>query len=229
MWERQIADLATPGRTVLAPSLPGFGGTPVPAVQPSLDDYADALMREVDAAGLRHVVACGLSMGGYVAFALLRRHRERVAGLVLADTKAEPDTEEGKAGRIALAARVREVGAERAFFAATPPPWLRPESVHWPLLRSIILRQPPEAIAQASLAMAGRPDSRPDLATVDVPTAVVVGDRDPITTPENARTIAGGIRGATLAILAEAGHLSNLEQPAAFNLAVNALLAKLGI
>ena len=229
MWQRQLSSLAAPGRTIVAPSLPGFGGTPAPAAQPSLDDYADTLIQQLDAAGVRRAVVCGLSMGGYVAFALWRRHRGRIAGLILADTKAEDDPEAAKAGRAALAANVREVGPEQTFFAATPPAWLRSDSAQWPLLKATILRQPKEAIAQAALAMAGRPDSRPDLGTIDVPTLVIVGDQDSVTTPDNAKTIAGGIKGATLTTIKDSGHLSNLEQPDAFNAALAAFLAKLGV
>ena len=229
LWEKQSADLRAPGRPILAPSLPGFGGTPVPTAEPSLDDYADALIREIDRAGWAKAVVCGLSMGGYVAFALWRRHQGRIAGLVLADAKAEADTEQGKTGRVALAAKVRELGPEQTFFAATPPPWLREGSSQWPLLKATILRQPREAIAQAALARAGRPDSLPDLASIHVPTAVIVGDADPICTLDNAKTMQAGIKGATLTVIRDAGHLASLEQPEPFDAAVSELLQRVGI
>ncbi|MBM4421045.1 MAG: alpha/beta fold hydrolase [Chloroflexi bacterium] len=226
IWQAQVASLATPGQTVVAPSLPGFGGTPVPPRQPSIDDYADALVKHLDEAGVKRAVVCGLSMGGYVTFALWRRHRSRIAGLVLADTKAEEDNEQGKAGRAALAAKLREVGPEQAFFSATPPPWLRAESPHWAMLKATILRQPAEAIAQAALVMQGRPDSRADLPSIDVPTAVIVGEADPITPVANSQALVDGIKGATLTVVKDAGHLVNVEQPAAFDAAVKALLAR---
>ena len=122
MWQAQVAALAAPDLTVVAPSHPGFGGTTVPAQQPSLDEYADSLVRHLDDAGIGRAVSCGLSMGGYVALAFWRRHPDRIAGILLADTKAEADTEQAQASRQALAAKVRELGPEQAFFAAAPRP-----------------------------------------------------------------------------------------------------------
>ena len=218
MWDREVRALSEVASPIVAPSFPGFGKSDVPSRQPSLDDYADAVIGVMDAARIDRAAVAGLSMGGYVAFALWRRHRARVSGLALIDTKAEADTPEAAQTRHRLAATVREHGVEALL--KTPPKWLRDGSPHWPALKEIIRAQNAEAVAQASIAMAGRPDSTADLASVDVPTAVMVGEADAITPLANARTIADGVKGATLAVIPDAGHISNIEAPEAFERAM---------
>jgi len=226
MWELQVAALREEVDTVLAPSLPGFGGTPVPAGQPSLDDYADALAGSLDAAKAERAVVVGLSMGGYVAFAFWRRHRARVAGLLLADTRAEADDEPARERRAKLADLVRERGTRALLLQ--PPPWVRDGSEQWGRVRQIVGRQPAEAIAQASLAMAARQDARELLAGIDVPVAVVVGSDDRITPPQMSRTMTDGIREATLTVVPRAGHLANLDAPDDFGRAVRDLVRRVG-
>ncbi|MEP6694965.1 MAG: alpha/beta fold hydrolase, partial [Chloroflexota bacterium] len=160
----------------------------------------------------------------YVAFAMWRRHRERVERLLLADTRADADTDEARDKRLRLAELVREHGIEALL--KTPPQWLRKGSPHWDPLLKLIRSQTPEAVAQASIAMAHRPDSGPDLATIDVPTAVVVGEEDAITPLEMSQTMSAAIPGATLSIIPSAGHLSNIESPTAFEAALRAWLRR---
>jgi 3-oxoadipate enol-lactonase len=224
MWEherRALRDVADP---IIAPSLPGFGGTAVPRGDATMDGYADSIVAAMDAAKIERAAVAGLSMGGYVAFALWRRHRRRVDRLFLADTRAEADTEEARDRRLRLAALIREHGIEALL--KTPPQWLRKGSPHWDPLLKMIRGQAPEAVAQGSIAMAGRPDSRPDLPTIDVPTAVVVGEEDTITPLEMAQTLSDAIPGATLSILPGAAHIANLEAPAAFGVALRAWLRR---
>jgi pimeloyl-ACP methyl ester carboxylesterase len=224
MWDVQVASLREEVDTILAPSLPGFGGTPLPRSQPSLDDYADALAHALDDARVDRATVVGLSMGGYVAFAFWRRHRARVAGLLLADTRADADDDAGKERRRKLADLVRERGTNALLLQ--PPLWVREGSTRWDVVKAMVARQPAEAIAQASIAMAERPDSRGDLATIDVPTAVVVGADDAITPPAMSRAIAEGVRGATLAVLPAAGHLSNMDAPDDFDRALRELVRR---
>jgi pimeloyl-ACP methyl ester carboxylesterase len=224
MWEHERRALRDAADPILAPSLPGFGGTAVPRGDPSMDDYADSVVAAMDAAKVERAAVAGLSMGGYVAFALWRRHRPRVERLLLADTRAEADTDEARARRLRLASLVREHGIEALLKA--PPQWLRKGSPHWDPLLKLIRGQPPEAIAQGSIAMAHRPDSRPDLPTIDVPTAVVVGEEDTITPLDVSQTMVDEIPGATLSIIPSAGHIANLEAPTAFETAVRAWLRR---
>jgi 3-oxoadipate enol-lactonase len=228
MWEPQLAAL---GGTVpvLAPHLPGFGGTEPADDVLTMRAAAERLLAELDRAGVDRAVVCGLSMGGYVAFELWRMARERVGGLVLANTRALPDTEEGAAARRALAERLRSEGV--AFLVENPPPLLSsraPEEL-WARVRRLIADQDPDAVAAASLGMAERPDSTPDLPGIDVPTLVVTSNGDALIPPEISAPMASAIPGGVLEVLGDAGHLSNLEAPEAFTRALAEHLERCGL
>ncbi|HEX6262101.1 MAG TPA: alpha/beta fold hydrolase [Actinomycetota bacterium] len=225
MWGRQVADLAGEART-LAPHLPGFGGEDLPDGPLTVSGMADAVAAAMDRVGIDRAVIGGCSMGGYAAFEMWRRHRDRVAGLLLVDTRAEPDDEEGRAKRRDLAQRVREEGS--GVVVESPPPLLSAEAsgTLWEEVKAWIARQPAEAIALASLGMAERPDSRPDLSGIDVPTTVVVGSGDTLTPPPMSEAMAAAIPDAELVVLDGAGHLSNLEDPEGFLEAARGLLRR---
>ncbi|HSL12184.1 MAG TPA: alpha/beta hydrolase [Actinomycetota bacterium] len=211
MWE----DLAGPPG-VVAPDLPGFGNAPsTTGGVLTMADAATAALDALEAAGGERAVVCGLSMGGYVAFELWRRAPERVAGLILANTRAEPDTDEARGARTALAERLRTEGN---VLVEEPPPLLAddapPELVD--RVRRWIASQDPEAIAAAALGLAERPDSRPDLPRIDVPTLVITSDRDRLIPAAVSAPMADAIPGAELAVIEGAGHLSNVERPARF-------------
>ena len=225
MWDRECRALADAASPIVAPSFPGFGRSERPKHQPSLDDYADAVIAVMDAAKIQRAAIAGCSMGGYVAFAIWRRHRARVAGLALVDTKADGDTPEAAQNRLRLAETIREHGVEALLKA--PPKWLRDGSPEWPRIKELIRRQDREAVAQASVAMAGRPDSTADLGSIDVPTAIVVGEADAITPLASARAMHEAIPDATLSVIPDAGHLSNIEAPEAFDRAMRAWLRRL--
>ncbi|HEX6261499.1 MAG TPA: alpha/beta fold hydrolase [Actinomycetota bacterium] len=225
MWQRQVADLAGEART-LAPHLPGFGGEDLPSGPLTVSRMADAVAAAMDRVGIDRAVIGGCSMGGYAAFEMWRRHRDRVAGLLLVDTRAEPDDEEGRAKRRDLAERVREGGS--GVMVDSPPPLLSAgaSDALWEGVKGWIARQPGEAIALASLGMAERPDSRPDLPGINVPTTVVVGSEDTLTPPAMSEAMAAAIPDAELVVLDGAGHLSNLEDPEGFLEAARGLLRR---
>jgi 3-oxoadipate enol-lactonase len=224
MWEHERRSLRDAAAPIIAPSLPGFGGTAVPRGDASVDDYADSVIAAMDAAKIERAAVAGISMGGYVAFAMWRRYRERIERLFLADTRAEADTNEARDKRLRLAELIREHGIETLL--KTPPQWLRKGSPHWDPLLKMIRGQAPEGIAQGSIAMAHRPDSRPDLPTIDVPTAVVVGEEDSITPLEMSQAMNDAIPGSTLSIIPGAGHIANIEAPTAFDAALRAWLQR---
>lgn len=225
MWKAQVESLGDEHQ-VVAPSLPGFGGTaPVGEVM-TMDAAAAFLAGELDRADQARAVVCGLSMGGYVAFSLWRRHRDRVAGLVLANTRAEPDDDAGRERRRGVAEKARRGGSEA--IAESPPPLLSenaPDAL-WDRVRAMIRALPGEAIAAASLGMAERPDSRPILGQIDVPTAVVTASGDTLIPPDVSSAMADAIPAADLVVLEGAGHLSNLEDPQGFNTAVRSVLSR---
>jgi pimeloyl-ACP methyl ester carboxylesterase len=227
MWEPQIGALAQDAE-IVAPHLPGFGGTAPIGEILTMDEAADACAAELDRAGAGSAVVCGLSMGGYVAFSMWRRHRDRISGLLLANTRAEPDDDAGRERRRAVAEKARVEGSEA--IAAAPPPLLAADAEQsmWDRIRAIIRLQSGEAIAAASLGIAERPDSRPDLPEINVPTTVVASDGDQLIPAYVTATIADAIPGADLVRLEGAGHLSNLEHAEGFNRALRDLVDRTG-
>ena len=216
MWAPQVEALSG-DVPVVTPEFPGFGGTAVAAPEGYMDAAADAALAAMDAAGMQRAVVCGLSMGGYAAFALWRRHPDRVAGLVLANTRSGADDDAGKQRRADLAQRLRSEG--NGFLADTPPPLL---STSAPLeltdqVKSIIRKQPAEAIAAASLGMGSRPDSTGDLAGITVPVLVITAAGDTLIPPDATSPMASQVPNGRLEVLGDAGHLSNLEAPDVFS------------
>jgi pimeloyl-ACP methyl ester carboxylesterase len=227
MWEPQLASLGA-RLPLIAPHLPGFGATDGPEVL-TMAAAAARCTSAMDEAGVDTAVVCGLSMGGYVAFELWRAARPRIAALVLANTRAEPDAPEGAAARRALAERLRTEG--HGFLVEEPPPLLREDAPAdlRARVKTWIAEQTPDAIAAAALGMAERPDSVPDLATIDVPTLVITGAEDRLIPPDVTAAIAEGVPGAELLRIEDAGHLSNLEAPEAFGTALAGVLTGLGL
>ena len=224
-WEPVRGTLAG-SRPVIAPDFPGLGSVPAaapPTVDGAADALADRIAREVP--GGRAAV-CGLSLGGYVALALAARHPDRVAALVLADTRAEPDTPEAAAGRHASAADVRARGTQAFIDAFVPRLVAAGAAAAAAAARAIAERQSPEGVAGALEALAGRADRRPDLAAIAAPTLVVVGAEDALTPPDRSEALAAAIPDAELVVLPGAGHLSALERPAEFAAAVDGFLAR---
>ncbi|MGZ8565606.1 MAG: alpha/beta fold hydrolase [Actinomycetota bacterium] len=225
---RMWGALAT-GHRVVAPNLPGFGGTPGPdAGVLTMSLAARACSDALDRADLDRAVVCGLSMGGYVAFELWRTARGRVAGLILANTRAEADSAEAAASRRTLAERLRTEGN---VVAGQPPPLLSPDA---PVelqeqVRSWIADQPPHAIAAAALGMAERPDSSVDLPGIDVPTLVITSDADALIPQEISAPMADEIPGSRLEVIGGAGHLTVLERPDVFARLVHEHMTACGI
>jgi 3-oxoadipate enol-lactonase len=193
----------------------------------TMDRGARRCLDALDQAGLDSAVVCGLSMGGYVAFELWRQAPDRVGGLVLANTRAGADTPEGAAARRALADRLRSEGN---VLVESPPPLLSedPPAGLWDTVKGWIGEQPVEAIAAASLGMAERPDSTPDLAAIDVPTLVITSEGDTLIPAEVSAPMAEQIPGARLAVLPKAGHLSNVEDPDGFSTLLSEHLERCG-
>jgi 3-oxoadipate enol-lactonase len=227
MWEPQLAALGT-RLPIAAPHLPGFGGTEGPEVL-TMSAAAAHCVTALDDAGIDRAIVCGLSMGGYVAFELWRVARPRVAALVLANTRAEPDAPEGAAGRRALAERLGSEG--NGFLVEQPPPLLSADAPpeRWERVKAMIAAQPAAGIAAAALGMAERPDSAPDLPGIDVPTLVITGSGDTLIPPDVTAGIADGVPDAELLTIEEAGHLSNLEAPEAFSKALGEMADRVGV
>lgn len=165
----------------------------------------------------------GLSMGGYIAFAMLRLAPERIARLALLDTSARPDLPEQKAGREKFIAWAQAGKLDDAVTLLRKT-WLhRNRQDDETLLRVVSAMAADvgaEAFVRQQKAIMGRQDSRPLLRQIGCPTLVLVGDGDTATPPELAREIAAGIGGAKLVVVPDCGHLSTLEKPEAVNAAL---------
>ncbi len=216
IWEAQLA--ALDGWTRIAPDLRGMGLSDAPDLGYSMATYADDLLALLTALGVDRAVLCGLSMGGYVAFEVCRRAPERVRGLVLMDTRAEPDSPEARKGRETAMAQAREGGAEAVADAMLPKLLARATTTANPAVvsrvREIIERTPVAGILGALSALKDRPDSFPLLPSLgDIPVLVVVGEDDQITPRERAQAMADAIPGSRLVVVPGAGHLTPMEQP----------------
>ncbi len=223
MWSPQIACLSV-GMRHVSPDLRGFGQSDAPDEVYTMDRYADDLVAVLDDAGIDRAIIAGLSMGGYVAMAFARKHARRMSALILADTRATPDTPEAAKGRQQSAQKALTEGV-----AAVVEPMLtkllcattqreKPEVVS--RVKAMMLGTRPAGVAGALQGMAQRPDSRPGLPDSRVPTLVLVGEEDAITPPAESEEITRLISGARLERIPDAGHMPNIEQPASFNAAV---------
>ena len=217
IWKHQLATLA--GWRRIAPDLRGLGRSEAPQDGYAMAAYADDLARLLDRLRVQSAVVAGLSMGGYIAFELLRRHRDRVAGLILCDTKAEADGEDGKRARDEMA-RVAETRGPAAVAERMLPRLLgrttqqtQPQLVQE--VREMILRAPAHGIAGALRAMRDRSAATDLLGTINVPTLVVVGQEDELTPPALARGLTDAIPAAAMTTIAGAGHVVPLEAPSA--------------
>jgi YbgC/YbaW family acyl-CoA thioester hydrolase len=227
IWDPQLA--ALDGWRRVAPDLRGMGLSDAPDLGYSMATYAADLAALLDAIGADRAVLCGLSMGGYVAFEFLRRWRERVAGLVLMDTRAEADSAEGKRLRDEAAGLAREAGA--AAIAETMLPNMLAPLAAADLVervRGIMSAAPVSGIVGALAAMRERPDSTAMLPSLNgLPALVMVGAEDRLTPPARASAMASAIPEARLIVVAGAAHLPTLEQPTVVTDAIRAFLGGL--
>ena len=231
MWLAQREELAARCR-VITPDQRGFGGSPLGEDPPSLDSAADDVAQLLDRLELDRVVLGGLSMGGYVAMAFLRRHPDRVAALVLADTKASADADAGKANRERIAAAVASDATSTVLVDEVLPTLLGSTTVASRQLavgrvRGLVQAAPGAAVAWAERAMAARPDSFATLQAFDRPAIVIVGAEDTLSPPSDAEAMAAALPQSRLVVVPEAGHLTAVETPEAFNAAVAGFLAEL--
>ena len=231
MWDEQIAAMA-PRWRVVAPDLPGFGETPPSdGSEASVDGWADLVAELLRQLGLGPVVVGGLSMGGYVAFALRRRHPELVTALVLADTRAGADTPEvverrtNQQQKVSAGKTDEVLDAMLGTLLSDVTREERPDIVE--RARALMATTPPATIVAALEAMKNRADATGELGGIDVPVLVLVGEHDVPAPPSVAQEMVEGVPDGRLEVLPRAGHLSNLEVPEAFNRALGSFLAGL--
>lgn len=228
MWAKQEEALSSQFR-VITIDLRGHGESDAPLWHYSLDQAADDVHGLLDYLSIRHAVFVGLSMGGYILFAFYRKYAECVKGLVLADTRAQADTDEGIRARFEMAQVAYKQGA-RAIADIMIPKLLSPATIQTrPKLvqhvRTMIEDNQVSGIAGDLMAMAERLDSISLLKRMTCPAQIIVGELDLPTPPSDAKLMADWIPDAHLTIIPEAAHLSNLEQPDLFNETVRSFVA----
>jgi 3-oxoadipate enol-lactonase len=231
MWDGQADHL--PGRCLI-PDLSGFGASnaaPDSNLTTRMSDFAQDAAALLDHLGIERTVLLGLSMGGYAALAFAEAFPGRLRGLILADTRAGADAPEARERRLAVARDVLEKGSGFLPDALVPKLLGAGTQASEPGLVEQVRRwaaeAPPAGVAAAQRGMAERPDRSGVLPRIAVPTLVIVGEEDELTPPAESRSLAAAIPKADLAVLPGAGHLSNLEQPEAFNRAVSGFLARI--
>jgi pimeloyl-ACP methyl ester carboxylesterase len=191
-------------------------------------DRVAGIARAIVAAAPERFALAGLSMGGHIAFEIMRQAPERVERLALLDTSARADTPERTAGRRELIAKAAREGVARAQELLLPTLIHTARFGDTQLVDTVMhmaVDTGLDAFKRQEEAIIGRPDSRPMLASIRCPTLVLVGEQDALTPVEVAREIADGIPRARLEIVPDCGHLSTLEQPEAVNRALRAWLA----
>lgn len=224
MWLDPLERLADVRRCV-APDLRGFGRSlPTTSSALTMERHADDLAALIRALGAEAADVVGLSMGGYVALALVERHPALVRTLALVDTKAAPDSEQARAGRDAAARRLLEHG-RAALASGLHEALLAPGASATARARLLSMAEGTryETFVAALEGMKLRPDRGGVLAGLRIPVAVVVGEHDGLTPIEEARKMAALVPGARLTIVPGAGHLSPLEAPDAVSDALRAL------
>jgi pimeloyl-ACP methyl ester carboxylesterase len=227
MWDGQLRALAGRFR-VIAPDWRGLGASRPAPEAATMDLLAGDVVALLRALRLRRVAVAGLSMGGYVALELYRRAPGLFRGLALCDTKATPDTEEAKATRETFAKNALSKGS-RWVADDFAPKLLKPEAdpAVMATVRALIESNEPAGVAAAQRGMARRVDSVPTLPRIRCPTVVIFGAEDKITTPADAGRLVQTLRGSRLVTIPGAGHLPNLENPAAFDAALMQFCAAL--
>lgn len=223
MWRGQAEALGGEFR-VVAPDLRGAGETPVGVEAVSIEGMAEDVAALLDELKLGRVILGGLSMGGYVAFEFFRKFPGRVRALLLADTRPQADTEDGRRAREENAQRIMKEGMAPIVESMLPKLLAAGtrerggETLE--RVRAMMLGMSPEGAAAALRAMALRRDQTELLPSIKVPALIVVGSEDAITPPADAKAMGAKIEGSRLVVVEGAGHLSNVERPEEFNRAL---------
>jgi len=227
MWQPQIDALQNTYRTITY-DIRGHGQTEAGDGQYTIELFVDDLIGILEERKIGKAVFVGLSMGGYIALRLYEREPERFKGLVLCDTRSEADTNEGKIKRAATIAAVKRDGVEafaqnfvKSVFAEETFE-KNPDTVN--TIRTIIGKNPPLGVAGTLLALASRTDTTASLTSITVPTLILVGEHDALTPVACAESLKQRIRGSQLHVIPHSAHMSNLENPGAFNATLTGFL-----
>ena len=230
LWEPQLNGLGDIAR-VIAPNLRGFGNAGTVPETMTMDDCAADIKALLDDLGIEQAVICGLSMGGYVALAFLARYPEATQGLILCNTRSGADDEKARNGRAATAQKALDEGMAGIAEDMLPKMISEHSASVYPELSKFVgdmmARQSPEAVAAAARGLAIRPDRTPMLPSITVPVLIITGSADTLISPSESEAMAAKIPESELVVIPNVAHLSNLEDPAAFNGAVSKFLGSM--
>ncbi len=229
MWQGQITELSQEFR-ILAPDLCGFGQSDEQAGTVTMEQFADDLAALLEQLEVTEPVAfCGLSMGGYVAWQFWRRHPRRLSHLILCDTRAEPDSPAAAQARHATAQRVLAEGTSLLVDTMIPKLFSdhsrRQNRAVVTACEQVIRAARPVGVAAALRGMAQRADATPWLPEIRVPTLVVCGQEDVITSVPEMEALAQAIPQAEFAVIPACGHMAPLEDPIHVNKAIRGFLS----
>ncbi len=219
MWIEQ-AEVLKENHRVIIPDLRGHGETEVTA-EASIEQMAHDVASLLDTLEISRVSLGGLSMGGYVALTFYRNFPLRVRSFILADTRAQADTEEIRKNRAGQAEKALQEGMEGIAdsllqkLLAPETVARRPEIVK--RIREMMVQTKPEGASAALAGMAQRPDQTELLSRIIAPTLIIVGREDSITPVADSEMMHREIGGSRLEVIEGAGHVSNLEKPEEFN------------
>ncbi len=228
MWREQLKTFSEK-HYCIAPDLPGFGDNPLPPNAVMFEHYVDHVLNLLKELKIQKAIWCGLSMGGYLALRMYERAPELCRGLILCDTKAGADTNEGKIKR---AKAINSLVASRIDFMASQWEALVGESskTNIPLkmeFEELVAKVNDRGISSGLVALATRTDTVASLSNVRVPTLIVVGEEDKVTPVSESEIMAKAIPGSQLKVIGKAGHLSHLENPKDFNKVLSNFLTSL--
>jgi pimeloyl-ACP methyl ester carboxylesterase len=217
LWYGVIASLGS-GVRVLAPDLPGFGGTPISGKEPTMETMANSVLEALDRLEIPKAVMAGMSMGGYVALAFAELFPSRLAGLGLISTQSQADTDEARSNRHKLIEKIRAQGISAAVEAIQPKMFAPAKAQN-----ADFLRFPAEGAAKAGAdgliwaleAMARRPDRTEALRKLALPTIVIHGSEDQIIPLDRAKQMCEALPNASLVQIKGAGHCTPVEAPEA--------------
>ncbi len=220
MWRKQLDELKSIHR-VIAYDLRGFGKSKDEDTELSMDLFGDDLINFLDHLNIKKVIICGLSMGGYIALNVMQRFPERFEALILCDTQCIADSPEAKAKRMAAIENINESGTKEfvenflkgAFYEVSFTS--KKEVVEE--LKNVVSSNSPEILTRGLKAIANRSETCSTLEKITIPTLIVCGKEDALTPLAQSEMMHQKIKGSTLRIIENAGHVSNLEQPEAFN------------
>ena len=228
MWAEQVVPLSSDYR-IITPDLRGHGDSEASPHTATMNQMAQDVAALMDVLQIRHATIGGLSMGGYVALAFCDLFKNRVEKLLLADTRAQADTDESKVTRAEQAKKILAEGMAGVVDTMLPK-LLSPATVSKnpgvvKRVREMMLQTNPQGAAAALRGMAEREDHTERLSRIKVPTLIVVGEQDPITPVADSEKMNASIAGSKLVVIENASHVSNIEQPEQFNRALKEFLA----